>query len=279
MENALAAYVKYMCKTVLPHDLAVYYPFTLPIPLWQVVGSLLILLVLSVVAIRSGRHHPYFAVGWFWFLITLVPVIGLIQVGGQSMADRYTYIPVTGLFIMATWGIPDLVKGLRYRQGILALLAGIVISASAILTWQQLGYWQDNISLYRHSLEVTTGNYFIHANLGVALADKGDLNAAIQEYQEALRISSGLPEAHNNLGIAYYIKGNLDAAIQEFTYTLFLNPTFWDTHNKLGVALARKGNLDAALQEFQKEIKINPNNSDADKNLKLALDQKKISGE
>jgi len=275
IENALTAYIKYICKTIWPLDLAVYYPFSLPIPLWHVICSLIILLLLSVVAIRSGRHHPYFAVGWFWFLITLVPVIGLIQVGGQSMADRYSYLPVTGLFIIVAWGVPDLVKGMRNRQSILALLAGVVISISAILTWQQLGYWQDSISLYRHTLKVTTGNYFIHTNLGAALAEKEDLDAAIREYQEALRINSGLAEAHNNLGIAYYIKGDLNAAIREFMYTLFINPNFADTHNKLGVALARKGNLDAALQEFQKELRINPNNQGAEKNLKLALENNK----
>lgn len=153
--------------TLWPADLAVLYPITSPLPLWQVIGSLFVLLLLSVVAVRIGRRHPPFAVGWFWFLVTLVPVIGLIQVGNQSMADRYTNIPVIGLFIMVGWGVPALTKGLKQSEAILSLLAGLVILVSASLTWQQLGYWRDSISLYRHTLQVTTDNFVMHNNLGV----------------------------------------------------------------------------------------------------------------
>jgi tetratricopeptide (TPR) repeat protein len=270
-ENALVAYVKYIGKTIWPHDLAVLYPFPSSIPLWQVISSLFIMLLVSAAAVWTGRRRPYLAVGWFWFLITLVPVIGLIQVGVQSMADRYSYIPVIGLFIMAAWGVPDLTKGLKHRQGILALLAGTVITASAALTWQQLGYWKDSFSLFQHTLQVTTGNYIIHNNLGNVFADTGNLDTAISEFREAIRIRPNFIEARNSLGLVLVRKGNLDAAIKEYQKALWINPSKQYVHYNLGIALASKGDLDAAIREYQKELEINPNYTKALNNLGIAL--------
>ncbi len=270
-ENALIAYVKYIGKTIWPHDLAVLYPFPPAIPIWQAIGSLLFLFLVSAAAILTARRHRYITVGWFWFLVTLLPVIGLIQVGGQSMADRYSYIPLTGLFIIAAWGVPDLIKGLRHRQGILALLAGTVIIASAALTWQQLGYWRDNISLYRHTLQITTDNSSINYNLGLALQAKGDLDAAIQEYREALRITPNSKNAHYNLGLALQTRGDPDAAIQEYRQTLWINPDEADAHYNLGIVLSAKGDLDAAIYEYREALRINHNNANAHNNLGAAL--------
>jgi tetratricopeptide (TPR) repeat protein len=240
IENALIAYVKYIGKTFWPHDLAVLYPLPLSFPLWQVICSLLVLLLVSAATVWARHRHPYLVVGWFWFLVSLLPVIGLIQVGGQSMADRYSYIPLIGLFIMAAWGVPDLTRGLKHREGILSLLAGTVIITTAALTWQQLGYWRDNFSLYRHTLQVTAGNYVIHNNLGNAFANKWDLDAAIQEFYEALRINPNYSDAHYNLGMAFAIKGNLDAAIQELREALRINPGNAKALFNLGVALDQK---------------------------------------
>lgn len=238
--NSLIAYAKYISKTIWPDNLAVYYPFPSNIPLWQVVFSLFILLIISTAAIRGMRRIPYFAVGWFWFLITLLPVIGLVQMGGQSMADRYSYISVIGLFIMAAWGVPDLAKRLKQRQAILALLFGAVITASAILTWQQLGRWQNNISLYRHTLGVTTENDLIHNNLGAALYSVGDPDAAILEYHKALRINPGYTNARKNLGLALERKGYLDAALLEYREAMRISPNDKDVINLMERALARK---------------------------------------
>jgi protein O-mannosyl-transferase len=309
IENAITAYVKYLAKTLWPHNLAVLYPFPSSFPLWQVIGSLLVLILMSAATILVRRRHPYLAVGWFWFLVTLVPVIGLIQVGMQAMADRYTYIPLVGLFIMAAWGVPTLIKELHHRQVILALLAGVVITASAALTWQQLGYWQDSISLFRHTLQVTSGNYIAHGNLGCALAEKGNLDAAIEEYQKALAINPrdfkalynlGLDlaekgdleaaikadketlwinpnsfAAHNNLGNALFKKGNLDAAIKEYQVAIGINPNFLAAHNNLGYVFASEGNLDAAITEYREALRINPNFSQVRRNLEIALAQQK----
>ena len=214
IKNALIAYVTYLGKTLWPHDLAVLYPISLSIPLWQAIGSLLLLLLISVATVWTGRRRPYLPVGWFWFLVTLVPVIGLIQVGLQSMADRYTYIPSIGLFIMVAWGVPDLAKGLKHREGILVLLAGTVIVVSAVVSWHQLGYWKDDISLYRHTLQVTTGNYIIHYNMGNALANNGDIDAAVGEFREALRLNPNFSDAYENLEIVLAEKRLQDGAMK-----------------------------------------------------------------
>jgi tetratricopeptide (TPR) repeat protein len=275
LENALIAYVKYITKTLWPYDLAVLYPLTSSFPIWQVVGSLLILLLLSVAAIRIGRRYPYFPVGWFWFIITLLPVIGLIQVGAQSMADRYSYIPIIGLFIIAAWGVSDLAKGLRHRERILALLAVTVITASIAMTWQQLRYWRDDVSLYKHTLQVTTGNYLIHNSLGSTLAKKGDLDGAIVEYQKALKIAPDFSKAHYNMGFVLTGKGNLDAAIREYTEALRINPNDSMAHNNLGLVLGRKGLMDAAILQFKEALRITPDLKAARTNLEIALAQRK----
>jgi len=278
-ENALIAYTKYIGKTIWPQDLAVLYPFAFFVPHWQAIGSLLILLLLSATAILSARNHPYFMVGWFWFLITLVPVIGLLQVGGQSMADRYSYIPVIGLFIMTAWGVPELAKKLPHRDWILALLAGAVIIASTVLTWLQLGYWHDNTALYRHTLKVTTGNYLIYSNMGLAHQAEGDLDAAINEYQEAIRINPNFKKTHYYLEVALQAKVELDAVIQFYREILRINPNNAGAHKNLGVALASKGDLDTAIQEYREAIRISPNNTDVHYKLGVVLARKRMQDE
>ena len=273
IENALISYVTYIGKTAWPHDLAVYYPFPVTIPPWQAISSLVVLLLVSAAAIRSRRRYPYVTVGWLWFLITLAPVIGLVQVGGQSMADRYSYLPVTGLFIVVAWGVPDLTKGLSHRNGILALLAGAVIIVSAAATWEQLGYWQDSISLYERTLQVTSGNYLINYNLGVDHAEKGNLDAAIRHFQEAIRINPNYAEAHNNLGVAFAKSGDPDAAIREYRTALVANNNDIKARFNGGNALAQKGDLPAAIREYQAALRIDPDNTELHMTLGSVLAQ------
>lgn len=240
VENSLISYVTYIGNIIWPDDLVVLYPIPPAYPFWQIIGSLLVLLLISVTAVRARQRCPYLALGWLWFLVTLIPVIGLIQVGVQSMADRYTYIPSIGLFIMAVWGIPELLKGLQYRVAILTLLAGVVISAETAVTWQQIGYWRDNFSLYGHALESTSDNYVIHNNLGSAYATDWNLDAAIREFREALRIKPDYSEAHYNLGIALAMKGATDAAIRELREALRINPGNTKAYYNLEIALEQK---------------------------------------
>lgn len=240
VENALVAYATYIGNILWPDDLAVLYPIPPAYPFWQVSGSLLLLLLISVATVRARRRFPYLVMGWLWFLVTLLPVIGLIQVGVQSMADRYTYLPSIGLFIMAVWGIPDLVRGLKYRVAILAVLAAAVISAKTAVTWQQIGYWRDNFSLYEQALEETSNNYVIHNNLGSAYANSWNLEAAIREFREAVRIKPTYSEAHYNLGIALAMKGDTDAAIGELREALRLNPGNAKAYYNLGIALEQQ---------------------------------------
>jgi protein O-mannosyl-transferase len=270
-ENALVAYVKYFGKTLWPSDLAVFYPFPQVIPFWQVVGSLVLLMLASACCLWAIRRSPYLAVGWFWFLITLVPVIGLIQVGGQSMADRYMYLPAVGLFIMAAWGVPDLTRGVPHRTGILVTLAGVAIMAYSALSWKQLGYWQDGITLYRHTLEVTANNHLINYNLGVDLAGKGDWDGAIQAYRASLQGNTFNPETHNNLGFALARKGDLDAAIKEYQTALWMSPRDTKAHSNMAEALVQKGDLDAAIREYRIALSIAPDNAETCLHLGNAL--------
>jgi tetratricopeptide (TPR) repeat protein len=271
IENALTAYIKYIGKMVWPLDPAILYPLPASVPLWQVVSSLLFLLLTSAAAIYTGRRYPYFAAGWFWFLITLLPVIGIIQVGSQSIADRYTYIPLTGLFVMVAWGVSDLTRRMRHRQVILALLAGAAIISSAALTWQQLGYWKDNMSIYRQTLRVTSNNPMINCNLGNELALKGKLDEAIQEYWKALLVDPENRNTHYSLGYAYQVKGDLKAAIREYRISISIYHNDAGVHNNLGRALANSGDLDAAIMEYREALRINPNHINARKNLEQAV--------
>jgi protein O-mannosyl-transferase len=274
-ENAITVYVKYIFKSFWPNNLAFFYPFPSSIAIWQVICSLLFLLLVSAATIRAMRQYPYLMVGWFWFLVTLLPVIGLIKVGAQSMADRYSYIPMTGLLIMTAWGASDLTKGLRYRKSILSLLSGALIIVSATLTWKQLGYWQNDDSLCRHALKVTTGNYFAHNNLGtVLIKNPGNLDAAINEFQEAVAINPNYTFLRINLARALAQRGDLDAALKECQKALTSNLDLYEAHLEIGNILSEKGDLDTAINEYHKALAINPDSSEAHYNLGIALSQK-----
>jgi len=254
--NALVAYVKYVRKTIWPHDLAIVYPLPGSLPIWQVGGSLLLLAGISFLACRVRRRFPYLLMGWLWFLVTLLPVIGIIQVGSQAMADRYTYIPIIGLFIMGTWGAADLVKGRPHGKTFLAVLGGAVLFVLVTVTWRQLGTWKDSITLYRSSLAVTCGNYIVHNNLGLALAEGGRLDEAIDQFRAALLIKPNFDRAHYNLGLALSQQGRLDEAIAETWEALQINPDYEDAHSNLGNLLVEKGKVDEAISHYIRALSI-----------------------
>lgn len=271
ISNAIIAYATYIFDTFWPHDLAILYPFPTSIFLGQLVGAALLLALISAGVIYAGRRFPWLAVGWLWFLVTLLPVIGLIQVGGQSHADRYTYIPLTGLFIMLAWGVPALLERWRYRREALALMAGIAVCAMTAATWHQLGYWRNNITLYRHTLSVTSGNYLILNNYGIAMDQSGDYEAAIKLYQEALRVWPRSVFAHNNLGAVLARKGRYAEAIEHYQAALQLNPVYVMAMVNMGRSLAGLGRNGEALAQYEQALKLDPASSDVHLNMAILL--------
>jgi protein O-mannosyl-transferase len=272
IENALVSYVKYIGKMIWPLDLAVLYPYPRIVPLWQAMGALLLLCLTSTLVIRLIKKAPYFAVGWAWYLGTLVPVLGLVQVGlWPAMADRFAYVPLIGMFIIIAWGVPETVTG-RLRNKIwLSALSIAIFSAMVILTQQQIQYWKNSISLFTRALEVTSNNDTAHNNLGLALDEKGQTDAAIEHYRKALNINTHYWRAYYNLGNALRNNGQTDAAIEHYWKALCIKKNHAKAHNNLGVALREKGQTDAAIEHYQEALNIKPDYAEAHNNLGIAL--------
>lgn len=235
--NALVSYVSYIVKMIWPGRLAVYYPHPGMLPMWQAVGAGAVLVLLSVFFVRAGRRFPYLVVGWFWYLGTLVPVIGLVKVGNFAMADRYTYVTLIGLFIMTAWGGAELVARWRNPKIWLAGSATVLLAILTALTWRQVGFWENNITLFEHTLKVTTGNYLSHYNLGNALEKEGRIEEAIEHYLQALRINPDYVDAYNNLGVSLFRKGDIDGATERFREALRIKPDYVRARNNLKRAL------------------------------------------
>ena len=208
--------------------------------------------------IRAAQGCPYLIVGWLWYIGTLVPVIGVVQVGKQSMADRYTYVPLIGLFIMIAWGVTGLAARWSYRRVVLSAAAGVLLLAFGTCTWLQLRHWRNGIVLFEHALDVTANNYEAHNNLGAALAREGRLNEAIAHCSEALRIRPSYADAHNNLGAALARQGRLEEAIAYFYKAIQINPRLAPAHKGMGIALTRKGRLEEAIQHYSEALESNP---------------------
>jgi Flp pilus assembly protein TadD len=273
--NALVSYVSYMGKMIWPQSLAVFYPHPgTSLPGWQAAAAGLLLIFITIGVIRAGRKRAYLTVGWLWYLGTLVPVIGLVQVGAQALADRYTYVPLIGLFIMISWFIPDLLAGWRHRGIVLGGSAVTVVSALMVCTWMQLQHWKNDITLFEHALKVTANNYLAHDSLGNALAEQGKLDKAITHYNAALRINPNSLNTHNNLGVAFLEGGDIDKAITHYYAALRLKSDSAETHNNLGVALFTVGQLDQAIGHYLTAIKLDPNFGKAYNNLGNALARK-----
>ncbi len=243
--NALVAYVTYGVKLFWPYPMALFYILT-PVPWWQAVGAGLALLSLSALLLYGARRYPFLAVGWLWYLGTLVPVIGLVQVGGQSMADRYTYIPYIGLFIILAWGVSAATVGWRRRETILSLVAAAGLAAALVSSWGQAGYWRNSATLFTHSIQVTGDNYLAYHHLGMAFYSEGRLPQAIAMYQKTLAIAPGYPPSYNNLGIAYAREKRWDEAVAMFKKAIHLTPGNVSFHRNLALAYQQQGKKSAA---------------------------------
>ena len=269
--NAILSFVRYVAQTFWPVDLAVYYPFPATIPLGPVVAAALLSLTASALLLWAARRRPYLAIGWLWFVVTLLPVIGLVQIGGHSRADRYTYVPLIGLFLLVVWAAHDFTKRWRYQAVCLAAAAVLVFSVCLVLTRRQIGYWKDSETLLRHALAVTGDNSVAQNNLGVALIKRGQPDEAVTHLQEATRIAPNFADAYNNLGTALAMQGRLDDAIARFQESLRLQPDYAQAHNDLGAALGRQGRLDEAIAHLQEAVRLAPDLADARCNLGDAL--------
>jgi hypothetical protein len=270
IENAVLAYVTYLFKTICPSNLSLYYPLQFDIEPWKAIVALVLLILVSAVTVLKRQEYPFLVTGWLWFIITLLPVIGLIQVGAQAMADRYTYIPATGLFIIIAWGSPLLVRNFRFHKKLLVFLYCSTLATVMVLTCQQLRYWNDNVTLYRHALAITSDNYFIHYCLGEELQKNNDFDGAELEFQESIRINSQFKKAHNGLGLIRTSRGYFDAAIKEYQLALQIDPSYIHAGINIGIAFANKGDFDAAITEFQRVIQRFPDAAQAHFNLGLA---------
>jgi len=236
--NALVSYVSYIGKMIWPYNLAIVYPYPSSIPFWKAACSGLFLIFSSLAVVWAVRQRPYFAVGWFWFLGMLIPVIGLVQAGlWPAMADRWAYIPVIGLFVMIAWGIPELSSRWRYKKIGLAIIGAIILSVLTGTTLIQLRYWNNSITLFEHALHLTTNNFVLHYNLGVILAEQGKDAEAISHFSEAIRIKSAYYKAYNNLGFVLLKQGKITEAVRPLYVAVRIKPDF---------ALAREGRIQRA---------------------------------
>lgn len=250
--NALVSYAGYIGKMIWPYNLAVFYPPPDIVPIWQAVLAALFLAFVSILVIRAARQRPYLAVGWLWYVGTLVPVIGLVRAGlWPAMADRFAYVPLIGLFVMIAWGVPDLTAKWRYQKLALSTSAGVIFLAFAICTWFQVGHWQNSIALFRYTLNVTADNYVAHNYLGLALAEEERSEEAISHYSEAVRIKPNFAEARINLGKGYFGQGDVDGAIAELKRAILLAPRSPEAHYNLGIAYGSKGLYNKAFQEIR----------------------------
>jgi protein O-mannosyl-transferase len=271
LENALVSYVRYLGKTIWPSNLAVFYPYSGPWPMWIAVACGLLLLAASGLAIHAARNRPYLLVGWFWFLGVLVPFIGLIQAGAQAMADRFAYVPLIGLFLTLVWGAHELAARWRCRAVALSAVALGAALVSAALTRRQIGYWKDDESLFRHALAVTSDNDLAHFNLGVTLADRGNFDEAIRHYEKAIRLNPARAEAHNSLAYALIRKHRFAEAVREYEAALRSNPVDAQVHNDLGVTLGRLGRVKEEIQHYSEALRLNASLPEVHYNLGLAL--------
>jgi tetratricopeptide (TPR) repeat protein len=266
--NALVSYVSYIGKMIWPRNLAVFYPPPEILPWWQAVAAAFFLILVSVLVLRQLRRRPYLLMGWLWYLGTLIPVIGLVQVGlWPALADRFVYVPLVGLFIIAAWGVPDLLGKWRHRKLIITVTAGVLIAAASAVTWAQLHHWRNTITLFQRALKVTSRNYLAHNNLGAALDEQGKIKEAIAHYTKSLEINPNYWMAHNNLGTALAGQGKNKEAIAHYRKALEINPNYAGIHNNFATFLAQQGRIDEALTHFSRALQIRPDFAEVHGNL------------
>ena len=265
MENALVSYVAYLIQFLWPANLAVFYPYaTYSAPLVAVAGAILALITL--LAVRA-RRHPYLAIGWFWYLGTLVPVIGLIQIGAQARADRYTYIPLIGISIMIAWGVAELINRGKISKITTGIFATIICAAWLAITWNQLSYWQNSVRLFEHAIQVTSDNQLAYNSLGEELLREGHIEEALSNLTEAVRLQPESSKARSNLATALNLTGRTTEAEAQYRLAIHYDPASAEAHGGLGVVLTEEGSFEEALAELQESVRLMPDDAAGHYNL------------
>jgi protein O-mannosyl-transferase len=262
ISNAVVSYVTYLEKTIWPFHLSIFYPFHSLHPLHVALCATALILI-TLLGCIFKKKYPYLAAGWLWYLGTLIPVIGIVQVGGQSMADRYTYVPLIGIFIIFVWGLGDLFEQWDVGKKILLIISAVVLILLCVRTYHQIGLWKNSEILFIHALKNTQNNYIALYDLGISLEKRGDIKGAISYYEEALRINPRLYGAHNNLGALLVSTGKTNEGIQHFLAALQTNPHPADIYYNLGMVYYQNGNIPKAIEYFQKAVNENKNHKEA----------------
>jgi protein O-mannosyl-transferase len=269
--HTVVAYGKYIRKLVLPYDLGIPYPYSAEIPAATVLASLLLVGAVSFFAVRTLRSHPYVAVGWFWFFGTLVPVIGLVQVGQQDMADRYSYVPAIGLFILVAWGAPFLLQRKGVGRPVLIALALLVTGAYTIVARKQVEAWHSSTTMFAHTAAVTRDNYMAESGLGWALGQEKRYQEAELHLHEALRIRPQHVPAHTNLGEVLTDQGKLEEAAEHYAEAARLDPTLVMVHAQLAITYSRMRRDDEAMAAFENALRVLPDYASAHNGMALVL--------
>ncbi len=281
--NAPLAYVGYIGKMVWPTRLAVWYPLHPGLPTAAVLGAGAVLVAVTAAVIWAAprKRSGWLVTGWFWYLGMLVPVIGVLQGAGEAMADRFTYLPLIGVFIMLGWSVPDramerfIARATHHERRIMkmmvCLVAVAVLAVCAVLSRIQLGYWKNSETLFRHALDVTRDNWMAHCNLAKALEQAGRIEDAISQYEQALQIRPEFPEAHISVGVALCQVGRVQEAVEHFEQALRLKPDNAAAHNNLGLVLCRTGEVQKGIEQYEQALRIDPNYADAEYNFGSAL--------
>lgn len=259
--NAVVSYAAYLGNALWPVNLALFYPYDLFLPLWKVSISAVVLALITFAVIYNLKRMPFLVVGWFWYLIALIPVLGFIQQGELARADRYTYLPSAGIAIALAWGIPLLFESRVIRKKILFPAGIAVLAIFSFLTRQQCGWWKNDTLLWSHALAATKDNYFAHNNMGIALQRKGDMKDALDHYNRAIMINPYFVKACNNRGNLYAVMGLYKNALEDFNESIRLNSAYANTYNDRGVAYSRMGRYKKALIDFSKSIKLQPDHA------------------
>jgi len=270
VENALLAYTRYLQKTFWPTNLAIMYPISNMSSPWEIGAALVLLIAISIAVVYLSPCRPWLLVGWFWFVGMLVPTIGLVQVGIQSMADRFTYLPSVGIFLIWAWSSAELAASFRSFSKAVAVLGLVVLITGLLLTSIQLRSWRDSETLFQHAITVTKNNYVAHNMLGRVFADRGRFDEAEAHFEEVLRIFPNQPEAHFSLGVICARKAKFDEALAHYTQAVEIRPDA-ATHYNLGNVLMKVDRANEAIAHFAEAVRLDPQMAEAQNNWAYAL--------